>query len=193
MQVFATIGSNGCCLFLRIFLCVLSSVHPFVIPTLNGFKYRPKIRWCDCTPGPQSKSFALAIFAHTTELWIFSYILRQGRMDDVTYEAYWGFQIKACYLLAWDTVSWSRSLMKMAKLDQFVIVTRNFEIPITALDQIWGRTFQLWTSKDLVGKSALPLGISIFKTTLLCPFYALNRTSRFSEIGLEQVWRNVTL
>ena len=49
-------------------------------------------------------------------------------IKDITALTFWGFQLSAWNFVRWCTVPWSRSLLKMAMLCQFLHVPWNFEI-----------------------------------------------------------------
>ena len=57
--------------------------------------------------------------------------------------SYQTFQLLAWHLVLWCAVPWSTSLFKMAMLGQFLCVSRNFEISMIVLDQVWGTTLPL--------------------------------------------------
>ena len=51
-----------------------------------------------------------------------------GLMDDVTVLTIYGFQVSALNLVQWCKIPWSRLLLKMPLLSQFLPVPQNFEI-----------------------------------------------------------------
>ena len=55
-------------------------------------------------------------------------MLAPGQRDDVTVLTFQGFQKSAWNLMRWCTVPWSRSLLKMAMLGQYLGVPRHFSM-----------------------------------------------------------------
>ena len=115
------------------------------------------------------------IFSHSTELWKFQNRLGSRPREDVTALTLYGFQLSAWNLVRWCEVPWSKSLLEMVMLGQFLGVSRNFEI----FDDRrgpgrwnWGNHITAW---NLVKWCNLPWSGSLYEmsTLSLCSHFLI--------------------
>ena len=88
--------------------------------------------------------------------------LRAGSRD-VAARALLGFQLTTWYLVGWCTVQWSRSLLKMVMLGQFLCIPWNFEIihyRLGAGRWNWENHFTAW---NMVAWCSLPWRRSLYE------------------------------